>query len=90
MQLAAIIFQIQCIPFIFIAVLPINLHSIQTQLWLLVTLLAVLAEEKLKTLHQSLLIIASKITIFLHRNWKFMSFKREMNAESNDVDSKVF
>ena len=37
-----------------------------------------------------LLKIASNITIFLHGKWKIMSFKREMNAEFNDVDSKVF
>ena len=34
--------------------------------------------------------IACKIVISLHRKWKFMSFKGEMNAEFNDVDSKVF
>ena len=34
--------------------------------------------------------IASKIAIFLGKKWKFMSFKGEMNAEFNDVDSKVF
>ena len=64
--------------------------SIQTRLWLPVALLAVQAREKSKTLHQSLLKTASKIAIFLHRKQKFMSFKGEMSAEFNDVDSKVF
>ena len=43
-----------------------------------------------KTLRRSLLKIAFKIAIFLHKKRKFMSFKGEMNAEFNDVDSKVF
>ena len=64
--------------------------SIQTRLWLLVALLAVPDGEKLKTLLWSLLKTASKIAIFLHRKWKFMSFKGEINAEFNDIDSKVF
>ena len=52
--------------------------------------LALLARGKSKTLYWSLLKIASKITIFLGKKWKFMSFEGEMNAEFNDVDSKVF
>lgn len=63
--------------------------SIQTRLWLPVVLLAVPAREKSKTLRRSLLKIAAKIAIFLHRKRKFMSFKGEMNAEFSDVDSKV-
>ena len=67
-----------------------NRPSIQTRLWLPVALLAVPAGEKSKTLCQSLLKIFSKITIFLHKKRKFMSFKGEISAEFNDVDSKVF
>ena len=62
--------------------------SMQTRLWLPVALLAELAGEKSKTLCRSLLKISSKIAIFLHRTQKFMSFKGEMNAEFNDLDSK--
>ena len=64
--------------------------SIQTRLWLPVALFAVPAGKKSKTLRRSLLKIASKIAIFLHKKWKFMSFKGEINAEFNDEDSKVF
>ena len=88
MQLAAILFQVQCIPFIFICFA--HTPSVQTRLWLLVALLAVPDGEKLKTLLWSLLKTASKIAIFLHRKQKFMSLKGEMNAEFNDIDSKVF
>ena len=65
-----------------------NKPSVQTQLWLPVTLLVIPAGEKSKTLHWLLLKIVSKI--FLHRKQKFMSLKGERNAEFNDIDSKVF
>ena len=58
--------------------------------WLPVALLAVPAREKSKTLHWSLLKIAPKIAIFLHRKQKFMLFKGEINAEFNVIDRKVF
>ena len=64
--------------------------SIQTWLWLPVVLLAVRAGGKSKTLRRLLLKIASKIAVFLHRKPKFVSFKAEMSAEFNDIDSKVF
>ena len=64
--------------------------SIQTQLWLLVVLLAIPAWKKSKTLRWSLLKMAYKITSFPHRKRKFMSLKGEMIAEFNDVDKKVF
>ena len=55
-----------------------------------VALRAIPAGEKSKTLRQLLLKITFKIAIFLHRKQKFMSFKGEMNAEFNDIESKVF
>ena len=64
--------------------------SIQTRLWLAVALLAVPAGGKSKTSRRSLLKLAYKIAIFWHRKRKFMSFKGEMSAEFNDVDSRVF
>ena len=67
-----------------------NKPSIQTRQWLPVALLAVPAGEKSKTLRHLLTKTESEITIFLHRKQKFMSFKGEMSAEFNDVDSKVF
>ena len=67
-----------------------NKPSVQTQLWLPVTLLVIPAGEKSKTLYWLLLKIASKIAIFVCRKRKFMSFKGEMNAEFSGVDSKVY
>ena len=49
-----------------------NTPSIQTWLWLLVALLAEPNRKKSETSCRSLLKIASKISIFLHRKRKFM------------------
>ena len=60
--------------------------SIQTWLWLPVVLLAIPAGENSKPLCWLVLKIASKIAIFLHRKWKFMSFEGEMTQTAKHFD----
>ena len=83
MQFAAILFKIQCIPFTFIEVLPINLlYKLD---WLPIALLVVLAGENQQLCvghcRKSLL----KSTFFYTGHRSSCRFKREMNAEFNDI-----
>ena len=88
MQLAALLFQIQCIPFMFIVVLPTNLqYKLDYGCWLHYLLYQLGKNQKLCW---SLPKIASEIAFFPHTKRKFMSLKGEMNAEFNDIDSLVF
>ena len=99
MQFAAILFQIQCIPFTFNAFLPVNLqykvncgcHSIRvtciTDWGKPKNFMLVAAKNGWKNCHFSAW--ETEVHIFQSRN-ECRIHKAEINAELNNIDSKVF